>query len=336
MTVTGNVGENQGVKDTLDSLVQRADLDGLVRHVDDTCAAREWDHLLAVRDAARRAVDTGRQLWPIATLANQRLALWAPAPLAARAFDDAARTFMPGPVSEIVAVHHTWRDMSPHLVDGHDRALVAHERALRGDEIDGDEPEMLDVPFAIQSWEPRYEVAVYTDDGVDSPAPVIDVEWEWIACEPAATIADDPTADAFRRMMEPWTAQSNGSARCAVVEGDETDALGALGFDRVLLSPITPQDALARLAWAAASGGAHGRRRGAATGRSEAWWLLAVFAGLDDEWPCDPAGLGEVVESCEWFAFENDEAPTGGWGLHLVVVDPEEGLAAAFDATDRA
>ena len=330
------MGKTLRVKEVLDQLIHRADLDGLVRHVDDTCSTREWDHLLAIRDAARRAVDSGRQLWPIATLANRRLALWAPAPLAARAFDDAARTFMPGPVSEIIAVHHTWQDLSPHMADGHDRALVAYERALRGDEIDGDEPEMLDVPFAIQSWEPRYEVALYTDDGVDFPAPDIDVDWEAVACEPGAPIDDDPTVVAFRRMMEPWTAQSNGSARCVVVEGDETDAIGALGHDNVFLSPVSAQDALAQLAWAAASGGAHGKRRGAATGRSEAWWLLAVFAGLDDDWPCNPAELGDIVESCEWFAYRNDEAPTGGWGLHLVVVDPEEGLAAAFEATDRA
>lgn len=322
--------------EVLESLVRRADLDGLVRHVDNTCAARDWDHVLAIRDAARAAVDTGRQLWPIATLANQRLALWAPAPLAVRAFDDATRTFMPGPVSEIIAVHHTWTDLAPHLSDGHDRALVAYERALRGDEVDGDEPEMLDIPFALQSWEPRYEVALYTDDGVDFPAPVIEAEWDAIACEPTHLIDDDPSIDAFRRMMEPWTAQSNGSARCAVVEGDESDALGALGLDNAYVSPITAGEGLAQLSWAAASGGAHGKRRGAATGRSEAWWLLAVFAGLDEEWPCDPSDLGEIVESCDWFAFKNDRAPTAGWGLHIVLVDPEEGLSIACEATDRA
>lgn len=62
---------------SLDELIQRADLDGLVRHVDDTCSSRDWDHLLRIRDDAHNAVKTGRQLWPIATLANYRLALWA-------------------------------------------------------------------------------------------------------------------------------------------------------------------------------------------------------------------------------------------------------------------
>ena len=85
--------------DELDALVSRADLDGLVRHVDATCAAREWDHLVRVRDRSRAAVDTGRQLWPIATLANYRLALWAPAELAVRALDDTARTCMPAKVA---------------------------------------------------------------------------------------------------------------------------------------------------------------------------------------------------------------------------------------------
>jgi hypothetical protein len=38
--------------------------------------------------------------------------------------------------------------------------------------------------------------------------------------------------------------------------------------------------------------------------------------------------------SLEFTAFEYDKAPTGGWGLHLVIEDPEEGLAIALRATD--
>ena len=81
--------------DDLEQLVQRADLDGLVRHVDNTVADRDWDHLVRIRNASRSAVDTGRQLWPIATLANVRLALWAPAEYAVQSLDDHVRTFMP-------------------------------------------------------------------------------------------------------------------------------------------------------------------------------------------------------------------------------------------------
>jgi hypothetical protein len=40
------------------------------------------------------------------------------------------------------------------------------------------------------------------------------------------------------------------------------------------------------------------------------------------------------VNSLEFTAFTYDKAPTGGWGLHLVIEDPEEGLAIALRATD--
>ena len=67
------------IDETLDELVHRADLDSLIRLVDDRTAARDWDGLRRARDRARSAVNTGRQLWPVATLAEYRLALLAPA-----------------------------------------------------------------------------------------------------------------------------------------------------------------------------------------------------------------------------------------------------------------
>jgi hypothetical protein len=323
------------VATSLDDLIRSADLDGLVRHVDDTCASREWDHLVRIRNEARSAVNTGRQLWPIATLANYRLALWAPAEFAVRALDDTARTFMPGPVSEIIAVHHRWEDLDEHLAPGHDRSLVAYERALRGDEVDEGEVAVLDVPINPQWWEPQYSLAIYTDDGLQfdvvdtAPTNVI------LTAADASGISDN-TVDVFRRMMEPWTAQSNGTAQAAVVEGGIEEALGALGLVSAGITEVSPGEALQLLAWAASSGGAHGKRRGAATGRSEAWWLLATFTGLDEDWPCDAEELGEVIESLNFTVFRNEEAPTTGWGLHIIIEDPEEGLTVALSATDHA
>ncbi len=318
---------------SLDELIQRADLDGLVRHVDDTCSSRDWDHLLRIRNEARAAVSTGRQLWPIATLANHRLALWAPAHLAARALDDTARTFMPGPVSEILAVHHTWQELEPHLEHGHDRSLVAYERALRGDEIEPGEPALLEVPFEPAAWEPEYPLAAYNDDGVIDEMPNLDVEWEPCGTQSAEPMNDDAVVE-FARMMSPWTSQSEGTARAVVVEGETHEALGALGMRDVRLSPLEPAEALRWLAWAASSGGAHGKRRGAATGRSEALWLLSVFTGLSDEWPDSFAELGDVIDSLEWFAFTTPDHPGLGWWLQMVVVDPEEGLALGLVARD--
>lgn len=318
---------------SLDELVQRADLDGLVRHVDDTCASRDFDHLLRVRDAARAAVDTGRQLWPIATLANYRLALWAPPHLAVRALDDTARQFMPGPVPEILAVHHPWQELSAHLAPGHDRSLVAYERALRGDTIDSDEEAVLEVPIEPAPFEPRYLLAGYSDDGVIDTAPMMPRPSDALAAA-AHEGFDDDTVHVFRDMMRAWTAQSNGTARAVVVEGGLAEACGAIAPGAVRTSELTSGQALQWLAWAAASGGAHGKRRGSAAGRSEALWLLAVFAGLDDEWPGSIGELEAVISQCRFHAFDNDGAPTGGWGLRLVIVDPQEGVSAALSAHD--
>jgi hypothetical protein len=323
------------VTDRLADLVHRADIDGLVRHVDATCTSRDWHHLVEVRDAARAAVSTGRQLWPIATLANHRLALLAPAAHAVRALEDGSRLFMPGPVSEILAVHHDWEELSPHLPPGHDRSLVAHERALRGDTIDPGEPDVLEIGWVRRAWEPEYSLADYGDDGVDAPAPPATAPVDAARAVPARALDDPETVNAFRRLVEPWTAQSNGTAEAALAEGGALEALGALGRTDVRLAAVGAAEAVSLLAWAAASGGAHGKRRGAATGRAEAWWLLAVFTGLDEDWPCDPEWFDETVESLEFHAWSHDGAPTTGWGLGLVVCDPTEGISLAMAASDH-
>jgi hypothetical protein len=244
---------------------------------------------------------------------------------------------MPGPVSEIIAIHHRWEDLEPHLAYSHDRSLIAYERALRGDEIDTNEPELLDIPIAPQWWELAYTLATYNDDGVVCEPPALPrFSMHVTAVESSEDDAmDDDTIDSFRRMMEPWTAQSNGSALAAVVEGGIEDALGAIGLRSARMTEISHGDALSYLAWAAASGGAFGKRRGIATGRSEAWWLLATFTGLDSPWPCDPEELGEVLESLNFYAFDGGNTHNSGWGVHVVIEDPEEGLSCALSAHDH-
>jgi hypothetical protein len=85
------------------------------------------------------------------------------------------------------------------------------------------------------------------------------------------------------------------------------------------------------MAWAAASGGAYGRRRGTAAGRGAAWWAAASLADVD--WPADPGGLGEALAAVRWLAWEPPEF-TLGWGLHLAGEVPAEGLAFAMAASD--
>lgn len=319
---------------SLEELIQRADLDGLVRHVDNACATRDWDHVLRIRNEARAAVATGRQLWPIATLANFRLALWAPAHLAVRALDDTARTFMPGPVSEILAVHHTWSDLEPHLEHGHDRSLVAYERSLRGDVVGTSEPAVLDIPFALAPWEPRYATAGYDDDGVVDEMPSFRFDWQPAQGVGGAEILRDDTSQVFARMMSPWTSQSEGSARAVVVEGGVAEAMGGLGVVDARIAPLSPDEGLTWLAWAASSGGAHGKRRGGATGRSEALWMLSVFTGLDDDWPESFDELGSVVGGLEFWAFSSVDHPANEWWLQMLIVDEEEGLTLGLMARD--
>ena len=87
------------------------------------------------------------------------------------------------------------------------------------------------------------------------------------------------------------------------------------------------------MGWAAASGGAHGRRRGAAAGRYLAWWVVASLADLD--WPAEPDVLRTGLESMTWHWFD-DGSPDTGWVLRLAIAGPELGLAWAISATDQA
>jgi len=318
----------------LDVLVSRADLDGLVRMVDALTEGRGWAGLLRLRDRCRSAVSTGRQLWPAATLAEYRLALHADAPWAAAVLDESSGRFTIGPLTEVVAQHHTFAELRPHLPAGPRAAFVAHERAVRGEEIDpaGLLP-VLEVPFEGQVWEPDYLVATYSDEGVvqDPPAaPAADVVELPLGAE---VIDDDQVELAVRQLLEPWTASSNGRAEVVCVEGDALDAVGALGPRRARVAEIDASEALRWLAWAGGTGGAMARRRGAALGRFGAWWTVATIADALVDGALRPDPLAEALARLRWCWWHPDE-PAGGWELHLAVHDPHEGYAWAIAARD--
>jgi len=325
--------------DVLAGLIHRADLDGLVRLVDDCCTNRDWARLRRLRDQARHAVGTGRQLWPAATLAEYRLALLAPAPWAAGVLDEGSGRFTIGPLTEVVAQHHSWAELAPLLETGPRAAIVAHERALRGERIDAATtaalPDVLDLPYAIADWEPRYMLATYTDDGGEFPAPdapgaLADVA---LPATPPPSLDDDTVELAVRQLVEAWTATSNGRADVVAVEGDATGAVRALGVARARWAPLTAAEAVAWMAWAGANGGAHGRRRGAAAGRFGALWVLGALADELDDWPVPLTELGEVAGELRWWWWDAHE-PVTGWQLQLAVDDPAEGVAWAISARD--
>ncbi|MEY3617446.1 MAG: hypothetical protein RL726_144 [Actinomycetota bacterium] len=326
----------------LDRLVDRADLDGLVRLIDARCASRDWDGLERVRTACRAATKTGRQVWPAATLAEYRTALLAPASHACRMLDEDSGRFTIGPLTEVIAQHHTWADLAAFLEPGPRRSFVAYERVLRGDRPIG-EHESIDLPMIVLDWEPDYALPVYSDDGVRADCPTDDWRHDWTVVEAsdhAEFVGADDIRLAVRNLVEPWTATSNGRAESVTVDGDVAEVLGALGLTSARVAEIDGRSALAWLAWCGASGGAHGRRRGGALGRFDTWWLLAALGGIQFEWDDLLAEgrlndeLGAIVESLRWYRF--DDATTSGYELSLIVVDPLDGLAIGLSARDTA
>ena len=146
---------------------------------------------------------------------------------------------------------------------------------------------------------------------------------------------DDAVELAVRQLVEPWTTSSNGRADVVAVDGDAAGALRALGVPAARWVPLSTADAVAWLAWAGASGGAHGRRRGAAAGRFGALWLVAALVDAVDDWPLPLDELGALADGLRWRWWDAHE-PATGWQLQLAVEDPAEGLAWAISARDQA
>jgi hypothetical protein len=326
---------------TTADLVEAGDLDELTRHVDRLSSAREWDGLLDLRDRCRRAFERGRQLWPAAAHAEYRLALEAPGRWAGQVLEPSAGRFALGPLSEVAASTHTWAELAPHAPAGPVAARAAHERVVRGEDLRADAhvgalPPVLDVPLALAAWEPAYPLATYEADKAhfgDVAAPRL----HEVALPSASGVERRHDPDGCRALLDltvAWVVESNGTSEAVAVVGDARGALAALGATEARAAEVPPADALALMAWTAASGGAHGRRRGMAPGRFAAWWTVAALAGLLDEWPAPPDDVGDAAHDLRWYRWD-DGAPGRGWSLRLAVEDPSEGWAWAVAATDQ-
>lgn len=312
-------------------LVDLGDLDELLRRIDDLCDAQDWLGVVDLRDRCRIALERGRQLWPAASHAEYRLALQAPGRWAAAVVVPGAGQFALGPLSEVAASTHAWDELAPHLEATPVMALVAQERVLRGEDLTGDRRVDLSVselPLCLQAWEPDYPLATYKPYTVELDDPPVVPAWEEVARDAAPAVNDEEVTQALVDLAHAWTTQSNGAATAVAVTGDAAGAAAALGAARV--AEIDPGDALATMAWAGASGGAHGRRRGMAQGRFAAWWAVAATGDGLDDWPDVEPALDRV----RWYRWEPAE-PTVGWSLRLAAERPSDGRAWAVDATDR-
>ncbi len=312
--------------------IEASNTDALLRIVDGICTAREWDRLDLLRRHCRAAVERGKQLWSIDEHARYRIALEAPAPLAAAAVLEGPGRFMLGPLPEVAACRHRWEELAPVLTSEPERALVAHECVIRGADLRESDFDrlVLELPPTLQRWEPRYAPAEYYGDRAEFPTPD-SPRFSAIADVTAAPpISESPEGEALAALVHHWVERSNGRVQTAAVDGTAEQAIGALGAPRVAVADIDPGDAMAWMAWAAASGGAHGPRRGAAAGRFEAWWTASTLANVP--WPPEPAELGQAVSELRWLLWTDGSSE--GWNLRLAIEDPDDGVAWAIAAVD--
>ena len=308
--------------------IETSDTDELIRVVDGLCKNAAWDDLVELKERCREAVGRGKQLWGVEEHIRYRLALEAPGAWSGAAVSEGAARFALGPLPEVAASTKTWADLSPHLDDGPWRAVVAAERVIRGEEID----EVADLPGRLLPWEPSYTVATYKADKVEaaSPAPpsVRPIELP----DGGSTIDDTESEAALADLVQPWVTESNGRATTVTVQGETLSAIRALGLSRARAVELDTATAFAWMGWAGASGGAHGRRRGAAAGRYGAWWAIATICDLD--WPVEPDAMTAAVARLGFVWFD-DGSPETGWELRIAITDPDEGLAWAISAIDQ-
>ncbi len=320
----------------LRELIEASDLNGLVEFADGLVANRDWAGLVDMRDLCNEATERGKQVWGAAHFAEYRLALDASAEFALPVIKPGAGRFAQGPLWEVAASTHTWLELSA-IEDPALRALVAHERLLRGDDV-GEVAvgrTAVDAPLALAPWEPVYPVAVYKSDRADFPELEVLSATAWVDLPSEIDVApeQDPAVEVLLDLVQPWLESSNGRGEGVSVVGSPIQAIRALGPRRVRMEQISLQQAMAIMAWTGASGGAYGRRRGTPVGRALAWWVLAVVTGLDEDWPIEADELGEAGSELRWYLWDPGDQ-IGGWHFHLAVEDPMDGLSWAVSAVD--
>lgn len=321
--------------DALTALIESSDLAGLSRAIDGICSSRDWDGLIELRDRCEEAVERGKQLWGIAQFAEYRLALEAPADIAATVMTDGRGRFALGPLWEVAASSHPWADLEPHVEVPTVRAMIAHERSIRGDHVDEStiDRAILAIPADMQPWEPEYPLAEYRTDRAAFPDDVFDLDMAWVDLPEGVEPDDeDPVTDALMDLVKPWWEDSLGKAEVVTVTGAVEQAIRVLGPSRVRLADVDLGTALAAMVWAGASGGGHGRRRGTPTGRAGAWWVVLEALGYD-EVPHDLDTVGEEAATLRWVLWDPGDR-IGGWNLHLGIEDPDDGIAWVLSAVD--
>jgi hypothetical protein len=259
-----------------------------------------------------------------------------------------------GPLTEVVAQHHTFGELAPHL-DATLLPVVAQERVLRGEDLREDSRAYGasdDPPLVLQPFEPDYVLPEYRaterlDGAVPDPSettasagPQVDAGWgplpdaqaavpvsthpDAMRSGPASETAGAPAAlvRALEDVVGPWSSQSAAAITVASVRGSTDDACRAVLATASCLTgavrgPITTAQLLQALAHAGASGGVHGRRRGGAAGRSLAWWVVRCATGLDRVEELDPEELEFRLEDLDLVGLRT--VGEAAWRLELAI-----------------
>ena len=321
----------------IDEAVSRGDVAALMAIVDSYCLDGRFEDIVVLRHRCRAALVRGLQLWPIAAYADYRLALDASGPLALTGLGELSERFMLGPIAEVLASTHTFAELAEFLPPTPAASAFAVECVVRGADLENDGralqlPVLFDLPLRLEAWEPEYSVAEYRPDRIRCDPPAVTTSWTRTTSVAAERIADPVVTDALRDVVAPWLSSSDGRADIACVEGKAESAVAALGLRTADFAEVSGATAMAHLAWAAGSGGARGRRRGAATGRERAWWAVRALSGLEED-PVDADEVGLAVEELRWLLW-SDGSPETGWNLRLAIEDASDGLAWAIAAID--
>jgi hypothetical protein len=277
----------------IEDLVEAAQPNALLARVDALAGNRDWDALVELAKRCREAVERGKQLWPIAEHIDYRLALEAPGPYAGAVLHPEAGRFALGPLTEVAASTHSFDELTQHIQSPQAAGYVAAERVVRGEDLEGvpgTHPEVLEMPLRLQTWEPSYPLATYRAAEAEFQDPELELNLSQGIVAPFESLNDDEVRRALVGLVDIWVSQSNGAVNVSIVEGSSEGAIPALGFEDFSIAEVSSSEAMAVMAWAGASGGARGKRRGAAFGRFAAWWAACALTDLD--WPPDPSQLG--------------------------------------------
>lgn len=310
--------------------IESSDTDELLRVVDGLCTAADWEGLEELKLRCREAVGRGKQLWGVEEHIRYRLALEAPAGWAGPAVAEGPARFSLGPMPEVAASTKTWAELDPHIEFGPWRAVTAAERVIRGESGCGPIP---DVPSELQDWERSYVTATYKSDKVEAHPPPIPAVAPVELPDDYESLEDPHSTGALADLVDAWVTESNGRVTTAAVQGSAVAAIRALGIKTARMGRLSPSSAFAWMAWAGSTGGAHGRRRGAAAGRNGAWWAIAAISDLD--WPVEPEAMRRAIDDLGFYWFD-DGSPPVGWALRLAIEDPANGYSWAISATDLA